>query len=247
MGRQSPSGSLHAVCALANVERRYYRRRSCFGTAPMSSASSRLLQSFPAPLLAALAFCTCGATAAGLAAAAAADASISPPTDTRYPGTIRSRGGRQRYRARDLPCARSAPGQLAAQLTLLYPMWIPGNHSPSGPIAMLAGLTITANGRRLQWTRDEYNVYAFHVDVPRDVSSLDVDFQYLSGRSGLERIQMTDRMLSLRMERCVPVSGRLLLTRHHVRAERDAASWLAVRHGAGYALPAPATPRPSSR
>ena len=45
--------------------------------------------------------------------------------------------------------------------------------------------------------RDEYDVYAFHVDVPRDVSSLDVDFQYLSGRSGVQRIQMTDKMLSL--------------------------------------------------
>ncbi len=33
--------------------------------------------------------------------------------------------------------------------------------------------------------------------MPRDVSSLDVDFQYLSGRSGVQRIQMTDTMLSL--------------------------------------------------
>ncbi|HEX3844413.1 MAG TPA: hypothetical protein VHV80_08640, partial [Steroidobacteraceae bacterium] len=49
----------------------------------------------------------------------------------------------------------------------------------------------------LVWTRDKYDVWAFHVDVPRDVSSLDVDFQYLSGRAAMEKIQMTDTMLSL--------------------------------------------------
>ena len=159
----------------------------------MSSPTRPSMHSFPAPPVAVLALCACGATAAGLASA---DSHISTPRDVRYPGTIRlavdaSNTAQGIFRVHEVVPVRHG------ELTLLYPMWIPGNHSPSGPIAMLAGLTITANGRRLEWMRDEYDVYAFHVDVPRDVSSLDVDFQYLSGRSGVQRIQMTDKMLSL--------------------------------------------------
>ncbi|WP_413894657.1 hypothetical protein [Pantoea ananatis] len=41
----------------------------------------------------------------------------------------------------------------AGRLTLQYPQWIPGDHSPSGPVAMLAGLTLTANGKPLPWRR----------------------------------------------------------------------------------------------
>ncbi len=162
----------------------------------MSSTTRPSIHSFLARLVAVLALCACGATAAGLAWADAADVHISPPRDMRYPGTIQlavdaSDTAQGIFRVHEVVPVRHG------ELTLLYPMWIPGNHSPSGPIAMLAGLTITANGRRLEWMRDEYDVYAFHVDVPRDVSSLDVDFQYLSGRSGVQRIQMTDKMLSL--------------------------------------------------
>ena len=137
-----------------------------------------------------------GATASGLAWADAADAHITPPRDTAYPGTIRiavdASDTRQGiFRVHEVVPVRSG------ELTLLYPKWIPGNHSPSGPVAMLAGLTIKANGTPLAWTRDKYDVYAFHVDVPRDVPNLDVNFQYLSGRAAMERIQMTDTMLSL--------------------------------------------------
>jgi predicted metalloprotease with PDZ domain len=137
-----------------------------------------------------------GATATGLAWADAADAHISPPRDTKYSGTIRiavdASDTRQGiFRVHEVVPVRSG------EVTLLYPEWIPGNHSPTGPISMVAGLIITANGQRLEWTRDKYYVYAFHIDVPRGTSSLDVDFQYLSGRSSMQRIQMTGQMLSL--------------------------------------------------
>ncbi|HUN72237.1 MAG TPA: hypothetical protein VMU52_08000 [Steroidobacteraceae bacterium] len=157
----------------------------------------RLSRSFlPARLAAVIALGALGAAGAGQAWADAADAHIAPPSDTRYAGTIQltvdASDTRQGiFRVHEVIPVRSG------RLTLLYPQWIPGNHSPTGPISMLAGLTVTANGKRLEWTRDEYYVYAFHLDVPRGVSSLDVDFQYLSGRSGMQRIQMTAGMLSL--------------------------------------------------
>jgi predicted metalloprotease with PDZ domain len=88
----------------------------------------------------------------------------------------------------------AAPGPL----TLLYPQWIPGHHSPSGPVDKFAGLVVKANGKVLPWTRDEYNVYAFHVDVPQGANAVEVDFQYLSPQDMRQgRVVMTPEMLNL--------------------------------------------------
>ena len=161
---------------------------------PTPIPSSRL--SLPARLAAVAVLCVSGAAAAGVAWADAADAHITPPKDTAYPGTIQiavdaTDTAQGIFRVHEVIPVRSG------KLTLLYPKWIPGNHSPTGPVDMLAGLMIHANGKRLEWQRDEYDVYAFQVDVPRDVPSLDVDFEYLSGRDAMQRIQMTDEMMSL--------------------------------------------------
>jgi predicted metalloprotease with PDZ domain len=90
------------------------------------------------------------------------------------------------------------PVASAGPLTLLYPQWIPGNHSPTGPIDKFAGLVVKANGQTLPWTRDPYNVYAFHVDVPQGASSVEVEFQFLSPQNtGQGRVVMTPEMLNL--------------------------------------------------
>jgi len=65
-------------------------------------------------------------------------------------------------------------------LTLLYPEWIPGEHGPTGPITDLAGIFIRANGNDLAWRRDDVNMFAFHVNVPDGVSSLDVKLDFLA-------------------------------------------------------------------
>jgi predicted metalloprotease with PDZ domain len=83
-------------------------------------------------------------------------------------------------------------------VTLLYPRWLPGNHSPSGPIFQMAGLEVWANGQRLEWRRDTADVYAFHIDVPAGANALDLKFQYLSPTAAPQgRITMTDAMLDL--------------------------------------------------
>src|SRR6202041_3112750 len=66
------------------------------------------------------------------------------------------------------------------KLTLLFPKWLPGEHSPDGPIAGLSGLTFTANGRPLAWHRDLDNMFAFHLRIPPEVKSLDVSFEVVS-------------------------------------------------------------------
>ena len=63
---------------------------------------------------------------------------------------------------------------------LAYPKWLPGEHSPSGPITDVAGLKISAGGRPLEWRRDSVNLFAFHITVPAGASSVDVKFDFLS-------------------------------------------------------------------
>jgi len=83
-------------------------------------------------------------------------------------------------------------------VTLLYPRWLPGNHSPSGPIFQMTGLEVSANGQRLEWRRDTADVYALHIDAPPGVTALDLRFQYVSPTAAPQgRITMTDVMLDL--------------------------------------------------
>ena len=83
-------------------------------------------------------------------------------------------------------------------MVLLYPKWLPGNHSPSGPLSQLAGLIITANGQRVEWKRDTVDVYAFHVDVPAGASSLELSYQFLSPTNDMVgRVMMTPVMLNV--------------------------------------------------
>ena len=50
---------------------------------------------------------------------------------------------------------------------------------PDGPIGNLAGLKFTANGKTIPWRRDLVNMFAFHLDIPAGVESLDADFDFL--------------------------------------------------------------------
>src|SRR5260370_33320472 len=68
----------------------------------------------------------------------------------------------------------------AGPMTLLYPQWIPGEHGPTGLIANLVGLKIQGAGQTIAWKRDSVNMFAFHVEVPAGVSSLDVTFDFIS-------------------------------------------------------------------
>jgi predicted metalloprotease with PDZ domain len=65
-------------------------------------------------------------------------------------------------------------------MTLLYPEWIPGEHGPTGPIANLVGLKVSAGTQTIAWKRDSVNMYAFHLDVPAGSSSVDVAFDFIS-------------------------------------------------------------------
>jgi len=65
-------------------------------------------------------------------------------------------------------------------LSLFYPKWIPGEHSPTGPINDMAGLRLSANGKSIPWTRDAVEMFAFHCEIPAGVSELEVTFDDVS-------------------------------------------------------------------
>jgi predicted metalloprotease with PDZ domain len=63
------------------------------------------------------------------------------------------------------------------KLTLIYPKWLPGEHSPTGPIGGVSGLKFLVNGQPVAWTRDPVEMYAFHLTVPANARSLDIAFE----------------------------------------------------------------------
>jgi predicted metalloprotease with PDZ domain len=124
---------------------------------------------------------------------------IAAPQDKPFPGTIELA-----VDATDLPhhvfrVTEKVPVAASGDMVLLFPKWIPGNHSPTGPIQTLGGLVIEADGKRVEWVRDVVDMYAFHVPVPQGASSLTIHFDYLSplddGKQG--RVVMTPNMLDV--------------------------------------------------
>ena len=154
---------------------------------------------------------------------------IAAPADTPYPGTISLLVNLTNMTDRVATVHESIPAK-TGELTLLYPEWIPGNHSPTGPIEKLAGLVVTANGQTIPWERDRVNVYAFHVDVPKGVTSIDVDFDYLSAISrGDGRVEFSDVLANLAWDTVV------LYPAGHFSRDIHFSTSLVLPHGWQYA------------
>ena len=127
-------------------------------------------------------------------------APLPPPTpdaqDIPYPGALQlsvdaTDLDRHIFRIHEtVPVAGGVP------LTLLFPKWLPGNHSPTGPISEMGGLIISADGQRIAWTRDPVDDYAFHVTPPANARKIEIEFQNLSAvQSDEGRINVTPEML----------------------------------------------------
>lgn len=120
-----------------------------------------------------------------------------PVSDSAYPGTLTLEVDATDLAHRVFHARQRIPVQ-PGPLTLLYPQWLPGNHSPTGPINKLAGLVVTGNGQRIAWKRDPLDVYAFKLVVPEGVSTIELAFDYLSPTGGDQgRVVMSQDMLSL--------------------------------------------------
>src|SRR5580658_4766952 len=107
---------------------------------------------------------------------------IAAPVDTPYPGgTISLHVDTTNITDRIFTVHEIIPVK-GREITLLYPEWHPGAHSPSDPVAELGGLVLMANGKRIPWMRDPVDMYAFHVELPPDAKALEVNFDYLAAQ-----------------------------------------------------------------
>lgn len=121
--------------------------------------------------------------ALGAAVSLGALAQKAAPVDQPYPGMLTLKvdltdAPKKIFRVHETIPA--APGPL----TLYYPQWIPGEHSPSGPIQNVAGVVIRANGKRVAWRRDLRDMYALHLEVPAGANQVELEFQFLSPGEG---------------------------------------------------------------
>ena len=126
---------------------------------------------------------------------------IPKPVDKNYPGIIElhvdaTNIGQKIFKVREHIPVKSG------WLTLLYPEWRLGAHSPAdSSLAQLAGLTLSADRRRIEWQRDALDMHAFHANVPAGASAVDVEFEFLSPLEGSEgAILVTPVMLAVHWE-----------------------------------------------
>jgi predicted metalloprotease with PDZ domain len=102
-----------------------------------------------------------------------------PSASAKFPGTITLAVDASEAPAKIFHSKLTIPAK-PGPMTLLYPKWIPGEHGPTGPIADLTGLRITAGNQALRWRRDDVNMYALHIEVPQGTTQLDVILDYTS-------------------------------------------------------------------
>jgi len=131
--------------------------------------------------------------------------SFPKPQDVDYPGELKLHIDARDTARGIIMATMTVPVERSGRMTLLYPKWMPGYHSPQNPIELFAGLEIKAGDLILDWRRDAVEVYAFHIDVPESIDRLEVGFQFLSPTSSSQGdVVVTADMLNLQW-------GRMLL------------------------------------
>ena len=73
------------------------------------------------------------------------------PQDIPYPGVIRLQVDATDTDRHIFHVKETIPVTPGKRITLFYPKWLPGNHSPTGQIFNLAGLIAYAGGQRIEW------------------------------------------------------------------------------------------------
>src|SRR3982751_7152137 len=86
---------------------------------------------------------------------------IPPPRDVAYPGTISLTVDASDVARGIFKVHERVPVPQPGDFVLLYPKWLPGNHSPSGQINKVAGFRASAGGRELPWVCDTLDVSGF--------------------------------------------------------------------------------------
>jgi predicted metalloprotease with PDZ domain len=82
----------------------------------------------------------------------------------------------------------------AGPLTVYYPKWIPGEHSPAGPIGDLTGLKFEADGKVIPWQRDLLDTFTFHLQIPAGVTHLNASYDFIEpdGNSATDKLMVLE-------------------------------------------------------
>ena len=167
-----------------------------------------------------------------------AQAQTAPPQDRDYPGTLSLAIDATDLAHRVFHATQKIPVQ-PGPLTLLYPQWIPGNHSPSGPVNRVAGLKIqrqrpgASPGAAIRSTSTPSSW-----SCPRASARWTSSFEVLTPTAGEQgRITMTQDMLNLQWNQVALYPAGHYAQRDPDRADAEAARRLAGRHGAGSGQP----------
>jgi len=123
------------------------------------------------------------------------------PADKPYPGMMQLKVDARDFTRGIFRVRQTIPVAKNGKLTLLYPEWLPGKHAPRGAIAEVAAFQASAGGKPISWTRQPTDVYAFDIDVPAGVKSIEVAFDFLSPTRASEgRVVATPAMMNLQWE-----------------------------------------------
>jgi len=131
--------------------------------------------------------------------------SATPKTDTipaardvPYPGTLQLTVDASDVTRGIFRIHERVPVTGAGDLVMLHPKWVPGGHTPRGDIKNITGFRPSANGKPLEWVRDDLDVTAFHISVPAGVTAVDLDYQYVTPTDkSMGRVVATPDMASI--------------------------------------------------
>lgn len=86
--------------------------------------------------------------------------------------------------ARDLVHATLRIPAAPGPMTLVYPKWGPGDHSPMPHLSEIQDLHFMAGGKDLPWRRDGLDPYAFHLELPPHSKGLEARFDWVHRNNG---------------------------------------------------------------
>jgi predicted metalloprotease with PDZ domain len=123
---------------------------------------------------------------------------IPEPRDVDYPGILRLEVDATDIRRRIFRVRQTVPVESPGSMTLLYPQWLPGYHSPVAPIELFAGLELEAAGETLRWRRHPTEIHAFEIEIPEGATQIEARFQFLSPTNSSQgRVVVSHDILNL--------------------------------------------------
>lgn len=166
---------------------------------------------------------------------------LPPLRNTPYPGVITLDVDATDLDRKVFNVKQSVPVK-PGSLTLYYPRWLPGTHSPTGNVSRLAGLRMTALGKPLEWKRNTLDSHAFQVDVPAGANTLQIEFQFLSSLDkSASRVVVTPEIIGLQWHNV------LLYPAGHAASQISVKPRLTLPDGWGFGSALTPTDQPAAR